>query len=118
MQHMSLRARQLTAAAPGAGLEFVKAMWGCLFAGVVAVPVCPPNPLTLQTLRDTLPHFQRILDDSGAVAILTDSQISLVSPAVSLSQIFRTPQLLSYCAASKAIWTTVGFAATTTRRAD
>ena len=82
---MLLRAWQLTAAAPGAGLEFVKAMWGCLFAGIVAVPVCPPNPLTLQTLRDTLPHFQRILDDSGAVAILTDSQFSLVSPAVSLS---------------------------------
>ena len=91
-QHMLHRARQLTAAASGTGLEFVKAMWGCLFAGVVAVPVCPPNPLTLQTLRDTLPHFQRILDDSGAVAILTDSQFSLVSPAVSLSRISRTLQ--------------------------
>ena len=69
-------------------------MWGCLFAGVVAVPVCPPNPLTLQTLRDTLPHFQRILDDSGAVAILTDSQFSLVSPAATLSQILLARQLL------------------------
>ena len=117
---MLLWAWQLIAAAPGAGLEFVKAMWGCLFAGVVAVPVCPPNPLTLQTLRDTLPHFQRILDDSGAVAILTDSQFSLVSPAVSLSHIPQTPRLLRLVLRSSQhnLDTSVRFVAMTTHRAN
>jgi len=52
-----------------AGLEFVKAMWGCLYAGVVAVPVCPPVPGRLPQM---LPHFTKIVEDSGAVALLTD----------------------------------------------
>ena len=56
-----------------AGLEFVKAMWGCLFAGIVAVPLAPPNPLAL---KQALPPFNRILKDSGAVAILTDGDFN------------------------------------------
>ena len=58
-----------------AGLEFVKAMWGCLFADIVAVPVCPPDPTRLQ---QSLPHFKCILEDSGAVAILTDRMFHTV----------------------------------------
>lgn len=58
-----------------AGLEFIKAMWGCLFAGIVAVPVCPPDPTRLQ---HTLPHFNRIVDDCGAVAILSDRSFHMV----------------------------------------
>ena len=44
-------------------------MWGCLFADIVAVPVCPPDPTRLHS---TLAHFNRIVEDCGAVAILTD----------------------------------------------
>ena len=58
-----------------AGLEFVKAMWGCLYAGVVAVPVCPPVPGRLPQM---LPHFTKIVEDSGAVALLTDGFYSQV----------------------------------------
>lgn len=58
-----------------AGLEFVKAMWGCLFAGIIAVPVCPPDPTRLQ---HTLPHFNRIVEDCGAVAILSDRTFHMV----------------------------------------
>lgn len=58
-----------------AGLEFVKAMWGCLFARIVAVPVCPPDPTRLQ---HTLPHFCSIVDGCGAVAILTDRTFHMV----------------------------------------
>jgi acyl-CoA synthetase (AMP-forming)/AMP-acid ligase II len=58
-----------------AGLEFVKAMWGCLFARVVAVPVCPPDPTRL---AHTLPHFNRIVHDCGAIAILTDRTFHMV----------------------------------------
>ena len=59
----------------GAGLEFVKAMWGCLFADIVAVPVCPPDPTRLHT---TLAHFNRIVEDCGAAAILTDRSFHMV----------------------------------------
>ena len=58
-----------------AGLEFVKAMWGCLFAGVVAVPVCPPDPTRL---AQTLPGLVRIVADCGAKAMLTDWQYDKV----------------------------------------
>ena len=62
------------------GLEFVKAMWGCLFADIVAVPVPPPNP---ERLSASLPSFNRILEDSGAVAILTDYKFEiLVKPCL------------------------------------
>ncbi len=64
-----------------AGLEFVKAMWGCLYAGIVAVPVCPPDPTRL---AQTLPHFNKIVEDSGAVALLTDRQYSMVCPVALL----------------------------------
>ena len=50
-------------------------MWGCLFADIVAVPVCPPDPTRLGA---TLPHFSRIVADSGAVAILTDRSFLMV----------------------------------------
>ena len=70
----------LRVASQRAGLEFVKAMWGCLFADIVAVPVPPPNP---ERLSASLPSFNRILEDSGAVAILTDYKFEiLVSPAL------------------------------------
>ena len=54
-------------------------MWGCLFARVVAVPVCPPDPTRLQ---HTLPHFNRIVADCGAVAILTDRTFHMVRPTL------------------------------------
>ena len=50
-------------------------MWGCLYAGIVAVPVCPPDPTRL---AHALPHFNKIVEDCGAVAVLTDRQYSLV----------------------------------------
>lgn len=58
-------------------------MWGCLFADIVAVPVPPPNP---ERLSAALPSFNRILEDSGAVAILTDYKFEiLVGPALQMS---------------------------------
>lgn len=53
-------------------------MWGCLFADIVAVPVCPPDPTRLGA---TLPHFSRIVADSGAVAILTDRSFAMARAA-------------------------------------
>jgi acyl-CoA synthetase (AMP-forming)/AMP-acid ligase II/acyl carrier protein len=51
-----------------AGLEFVAAFFGCLFAGVVAVPATYPKP------RRPLPRMNRIAEDCGATVALTTSQ--------------------------------------------
>ncbi|CAL8464403.1 g3938 [Coccomyxa elongata] len=69
------------------GLEFVKAMWGCLFARIVAVPVCPPDPTRLQ---HTLPHFNRIVEDCGAVAILTDRTFHMVKQATRMTGMLKS----------------------------
>ncbi|QUR69998.1 AMP-binding protein [Mycobacterium spongiae] len=51
------------------GLDFVRGLIGCLAAGVVPVPVYPPDPLNPQK---TVDEFLRIAADCGAKAVLTD----------------------------------------------
>ncbi|QDU57771.1 AMP-binding protein [Aeoliella mucimassa] len=51
-----------------AGLEFITAFFGCLYAGVVAVPATYPKP------RRPLPRMASIARDSGALVALTTSQ--------------------------------------------
>ena len=48
-------------------LDFMVAFLSCLKAGVVAVPVFPPNPAR----RDTLHMFSKITESSGADYALT-----------------------------------------------
>ena len=55
------------------GLEFVRAFFGCLYAGVVAVPAYAPHPA--QPAK-TLPRLRRIMRDSGARFALTTSEIA------------------------------------------
>ncbi|HEX7446273.1 MAG TPA: amino acid adenylation domain-containing protein [Pirellulales bacterium] len=50
-----------------AGLEYIAALFGCLYAGVVAVPVYPPDPFRMDR---TLPRLQAILADAGAAWLL------------------------------------------------
>ena len=50
-------------------LEFVRAFAGCVAAGVVPVPVYPPNPLRR---RSSVGNFAAIVADSGASAVLTN----------------------------------------------
>ena len=60
------------------GLEFIGAFFGCLYAGVVAVPAYPPDPARLNR---SLPRFQAIVADSNAVVVLgTQSILSKVGP--------------------------------------
>src|SRR5437867_6400589 len=48
-----------------AGLEFVEAFFGCLYAGVVAVPAFPPRA------NRTLLRLEAIAADAGALAALS-----------------------------------------------
>ena len=50
-----------------AGLEFITAFFGCLYAGVVAVPCHPPKN------RLTTLEVQTRIDSAGAEVVLTDS---------------------------------------------
>ncbi len=53
----------------GPGLEFVAALLGCLYAGVVAVPVCLPRP------RRSFERLEGIASDCGAELVLTSRSL-------------------------------------------
>mmetsp|Transcript_15485 Transcript_15485/g.36872 ORF Transcript_15485/g.36872 Transcript_15485/m.36872 type:complete len:1390 (-) Transcript_15485:990-5159(-) len=52
------------------GIDFVVAFFACLYSGVVAVPVYPPDPSKLST---DLPRFTRIASTVKAQACLTNN---------------------------------------------
>jgi amino acid adenylation domain-containing protein len=51
------------------GLEFIAAFFGCLYAGVVAVPAYPPQ------FNRPMPRLQAIVVDAQAKVVLTTTQI-------------------------------------------
>jgi acyl-CoA synthetase (AMP-forming)/AMP-acid ligase II len=55
-----------------AGLEFIAAFFGCLYAGVIAVPLPPPN---LAQPQRTLPRLRAIISDAQPSVVLTTSAI-------------------------------------------
>ncbi|MGH8640166.1 MAG: AMP-binding protein, partial [Burkholderiales bacterium] len=55
------------------GLDFISAFFGCLYAGVVAIPAPLPDPVRL---KRTLPRLQALVDDAQASLVLTDSRNS------------------------------------------
>ncbi|SKB12225.1 Putative fatty-acid--CoA ligase (Acyl-CoA synthetase) [Planktothrix sp. PCC 11201] len=53
------------------GLDYISAFFGCLYAGVIAVPAYPPKP------DRSLPRLQAIIADTNAtVALTTESTLS------------------------------------------
>ena len=54
------------------GLEFVQAFWGALYAGLVAVPVPPPDGFRL---KQSTGRLLRIAEDARPVGALSTSQI-------------------------------------------
>ncbi len=58
------------------GLDYLIGFFGCLYAGVIAVPAYPPDP---NRLNRTLPRLQSIVRDAGAtVALTTDSILYMI----------------------------------------
>lgn len=54
-----------------AGLDFLKAFFGCLYAGVIAIPAPPPEA---SRLKRTLPRLRAIVEDARASAILSSTE--------------------------------------------
>ncbi len=70
------------------GLEFISAFFGCLYAGIVPVPLYPPEPARLAR---TLPRFVATVKDSQSAFALTTQGIlglrdMIVSQAPALAQ--------------------------------
>ncbi|MBN4077327.1 aminotransferase class I/II-fold pyridoxal phosphate-dependent enzyme [Sulfobacillus acidophilus] len=58
------------------GFDYITAFFGCLYAGVVAVPAYPPDP---NRLNRTLPRLLNVIVDSQSSVILTTSFIESVA---------------------------------------
>ncbi|WP_233585626.1 non-ribosomal peptide synthetase, partial [Corallococcus sp. CA054B] len=54
------------------GLDYIAGFFGCLYAGAVAVPAYPPDPMRLER---TLPRLRAIIQDARASVVLTTSGI-------------------------------------------
>lgn len=54
------------------GLEVIAALFGCLYAGVVAIPAPAPE---MSRLKRTLPRLEAIAADAGASLILTTTNL-------------------------------------------
>src|SRR5487761_1363908 len=60
------------------GLEYIAALYGCLYADVIAVPVYPPDPFRMDR---TLPRLRSIVADAGATWLLaTDATLDWARP--------------------------------------
>ena len=55
------------------GLDFIAAFFGCLYAGIIAVPLPPPN---LAQPHKTLPRLRAIISDAQPLVALTTSTIA------------------------------------------
>ena len=58
------------------GLDYVAALFGCLYAGVVAVPANPPR----STRVDRLTSLRALVDNAQPSAVLTTSRLALMVP--------------------------------------
>ncbi|KAA3617210.1 MAG: SDR family NAD(P)-dependent oxidoreductase [Calditrichaeota bacterium] len=67
------------------GLDYLIAFFGCLYAGVIAVPAYPPDP---NRLNRTLPRLQAIVSDAQATMALTNDSIMYMIKILKLGSKF------------------------------
>ena len=69
------------------GLDYLAAFYGCIYAGVTAVPLYPPDPLRMDR---TLPRLQAVCHDAQAVAVMgTASSLAWVNGLVEIGSTVR-----------------------------
>jgi 8-amino-7-oxononanoate synthase len=79
-----------------AGLEYVGAFFGCLYAGAIAVPAYPPNP------RRADPRVSRIVADCGAtVALASEALVSRLDSWLALAPELATLTWLDAASAAR-----------------
>jgi acyl-CoA synthetase (AMP-forming)/AMP-acid ligase II len=61
------------------GLDFIAAFFGCLYAGVVAVPSYPPHPAQVSR---ALPRLLAITCDAEVSVVLCSEPVAVMAPAV------------------------------------
>jgi acyl-CoA synthetase (AMP-forming)/AMP-acid ligase II len=54
------------------GLDYIAAFFGCLYAGVIAVPAYPPHPARITR---NLPRIKAIVNDCQPTIVLTNSSL-------------------------------------------
>ncbi len=67
------------------GIDYIIAFFGCLYAGVIAVPAYPPDP---NRLNRTLPRLQAIVKDAQSIAALTNDTIMYMIKILKLGSKF------------------------------
>jgi acyl-CoA synthetase (AMP-forming)/AMP-acid ligase II len=69
------------------GLEFIAAFFGCLYAGVVAIPAYPPRP------NQNMSRLQAIVTDAEATVTLTTTSLL----ANIESRLLQSPEMAALC---------------------
>lgn len=81
-------------------LDFMLAFLACLKAGVIAVPVFPPNPAR----KDTLLMFSRITESSGAKFALTSQEYNHLKKLAGVKDVFTKFMTTRQQPNAAAIW--------------
>lgn len=69
------------------GLDFTVSLLACFKAGLIGVPVFPPDP---RKLKKDLHHFVNIQLSCGATTVLTNSSYNFAKKIVDLTHMFST----------------------------
>jgi acyl-CoA synthetase (AMP-forming)/AMP-acid ligase II len=77
LAHLGIRGKRAMLLYPP-GIDYIAAFFGCLYAGAIAVPACPPDPLRLAR---SLPRLVAVVRDAMPSAVLTTAAIGSLSEA-------------------------------------